>query len=428
MRASKPITDPVEPQGSPFSGILTTLCQTIAMVNRPQSHTAMEPRTMQICNRLSMSYEIAVLPGDGIGPEVVTEAVRVLDELATLTGGDLSFTLEWYDAGAHAWQRTGEAISPETYRACRHAHAILFGAAGLPGARHADGREVGGDLMFTLRHGLELYAGIRPIRTFQGVPTALRRDVGEIDYVIVRENTEGVYAGRPGGSRVGNEVVADTSVVTRRGTTRIARRAFDIARSRSGRPSDGTSVVACVDKSNVLASYAFFREVVEDVARDYEDIALERIYVDAAAACLVQRPAAFDVIVVENMFGDILSDLGAATVGGLGMTPSGEIGDERGLFQAAHGSAPDIAGRGIANPVATILSAAMMLDWLGRRHDDALALVAADWVDLAVRSAVSIADGRSRDLGGRATTSEVCDVVLRNLSDIVHGATEAELA
>ncbi|HEY7381409.1 MAG TPA: isocitrate/isopropylmalate dehydrogenase family protein [Gaiella sp.] len=366
-----------------------------------------------------MTYEIAVLPGDGIGPEVVAEAVRVLDELERLTGGDLSFALEPYDVGAVVWQRTGEAISTDAYRACEDAHAILFGAAGVPGVRHPDGREVGGDLMFRLRHGLELYAGIRPIRSFRGVPSALRPDAGEIDYVIVRENTEGLYAGRPGGSRVGREVVADTSLVTRAGTSRIARRAFELARTRSGRPSDGVSTVACIDKSNVLASYAFFREVVEEVARDYDDVALESFYVDAAAAYLVQRPTTFDVIVVENMFGDILSDLGAATVGGLGMSPSGDIGDERGLFQAAHGSAPDIAGQGIANPLATVLSAAMMLDWLGHRHGDALALVASDWVELAVRSAVTSAEGRPPDLGGRSTSRDVCDVVLRNLREIV---------
>jgi 3-isopropylmalate dehydrogenase len=369
-------------------------------------------------NRLPMRYDIAVLPGDGIGAEVVREAVRVLEELQRLTGNELSFTLEPYDVGALRWQRTGEAISAECFDACRAAHAILFGAAGLPSVRHPDGREVGGDLMFKLRHELDLYAGIRPIRTFDGVPTPLREGTGPIDYVIVRENTEGLYAGRPGGSRVGTEVVADTSVITRAGTSRIARRAFELARRRSGRPADGESLVTCIDKSNVLASYAFFRQVVEEVAREYPDVALGVAYVDAAAASLVGAPATFDVIVVENMFGDILSDLGAATVGGLGMSPSGDIGDERGLFQAAHGSAPDIAGMGIANPVATVLSAAMMLDWLGTRHADELSRTAAVWVEDAVRAAVATDVSRSTDIGGSASTSEVGEAVLKHLSTV----------
>jgi 3-isopropylmalate dehydrogenase len=340
-----------------------------------------------------MTYAIAVVPGDGIGPEVVAEAVRVLEAAERLSGGEIAFTLEWCDAGAGYWQRTGTAISEETYRVCAEADAVLFGAAGLPGARHPDGREVSGDLMFGLRHGLELYAGVRPIRRFPEVPTPLR-DEAPIDYVIVRENTEGVYAGRPGGSRVGREVVADTSIVTRAGTERIARSALDLARRRAGRPLDGRSLVTCVDKSNVLASYAFFREVVAEVAADFPDIAFEAVY--AAALYLVQNPGAFDVVVAENMFGDILSDLGAATIGGLGLAPSGDIADERGLFQASHGSAPDIAGRGIANPLATILSAGMMLRWLGERHDDATA-------------------GRPRDLGGAATTREVGDAVVAAL-------------
>ena len=287
-----------------------------------------------------MSYDIAILPGDGIGPEVVAECVRVLERVVELSGGEVDLELETFDVGAGTWQRTGEAISDETYAACEKSDAILLGAVGLPDARHPDGREAGPDAQFRLRFGLDLFAGIRPIRLYPGAPTPLRDTEARIDYVIVRENTEGLYAGRPGGSRVDGEVVADTGIVTRTGTTRIAQRAFELAERRAGAPADGVSRVTCVDKANVLASYAFFREVVTDVSAAYADIELETAYVDAAALHLVQRPSHFDVIVAENMFGDILSDLGAATIGGLGLAPSGDVGEWNGLFQASHGSAP----------------------------------------------------------------------------------------
>jgi 3-isopropylmalate dehydrogenase len=359
-----------------------------------------------------VNYDVAVLPGDGIGPEVVDETVRVLEAVERLSGGAVSFRLESFAAGAAAWQRTGSAIADDVYAACEQAHAILLGAAGLPDARHPDGREAGGDVIFRLRFGLDLYTGVRPVRLYRGLPTPLRDPPSGVDYVIVRENTEGVYAGRAGGSRVEREVVADTSIVTRAGTQRIAERAFELARRRAGRPVDGEAVVTCVDKSNVLASYAFFRAVVEEAAAGFPDVALESIYVDAAALYLVQRPETFDVIVTENMFGDILSDLGAATIGGLGLAPSADVGDRHGLFQAAHGSAPDIAGRGIANPLATILSAAMMLDWLGLAHRDDATAAAGRWIETAVREALADPAGRPTDLGGSASTRQVGDAVL----------------
>ncbi len=362
-----------------------------------------------------MSYAIAVLPGDGIGPEVVAEAVRVLRHVSGLSGGEVTFELETHELGAGTWRRSGEAISETTYRACESSDAMLLGAAGLPDARHPDGREAGSDAMFRLRFGLDLYAGIRPIKLFPGCPTPLRETSAGIDYVIVRENVEGLYAGRHGGSRVEGEVAADTSIITRAGTSRIVRRAFELAALRSGAAEDGVSRVTCVDKANVLASFAFFREVATNVAASFPETAFEAIYVDAAALYLVQRPSTFDVLVAENMFGDILSDLGAATVGGLGLAPSGDVGDRHGLFQASHGSAPDIAGKGVANPLATILSAGMMLDWLGRRDANDAAIRAGAWIHAAVTRALADGSALTGDLGGTAGTVAAGDAVIRAL-------------
>jgi 3-isopropylmalate dehydrogenase len=369
-----------------------------------------------------MTFDVAVLPGDGIGPEVVAEAVRVLRRVEELSGGEVALRLETFAAGAGAWRRSGKAIADDVYHACGAADAILLGAAGLPDARHPDGREAGGDAIFRLRFGLDLYAGIRPVRLYDGAPTPLRETPDGIDYVIVRENVEGLYAGRHGGSRVEGEVAADTSIITRAGTSRIAETAFTLAEARAAAGRDQPPRVTCVDKSNVLASYAFFREVVAEVAARHPDVSFEAVYVDAAALYLVQRPSTFDVVVAENMFGDILSDLGAGTVGGLGLAPSADVGDAHGLFQAAHGSAPDIAGKGIANPVATIVSAAMMLDWLGRRMDDPAALRASGWIEEAVATALRDGSGVTGDLGGSAGTEEAGDAVLRALDAVAAAA------
>ena len=369
-----------------------------------------------------MTYSVALLPGDGIGPEVVGEAVRVLEHVERVSGGDVAFRFEAFEIGAGAWRRTGTAISDDTFAACAAADAMLLGAAGLPDARHADGREAGSDAMFRLRFGLDLYAGIRPVRLYPGCPTPLRDPGPGIDYVIVRENGEGMYAARHGGSRVEGEVAADTSIITRAGTRRIVERAFAVATTRSGAPADGVSRVTCVDKANVLASYAFFREVATAVAAAHPDIAFEAVYVDAAALYLVQRPSTFDVLVAENMFGDILSDLGAGTVGGLGLSASGDVGDAHGLFQASHGSAPDIAGKGIANPIATILSAALMLDWLAGRNGDDSAARAARWVGEAVAAALADGSALTPDLGGPADTVSSADAVLQALDAVAAAA------
>lgn len=358
-------------------------------------------------------YEIAVVHGDGIGPEVCAAAVQVV-KAALGPGNPLHFSE--YPAGAEHFLKTGQSFPEPTFQACRAADAILHGAGGLPGVVHPDGTEAGLDFTLRLRFELDLYANIRPVRLFEGVPSPLSGvNAGDIDYIILRENSEGLYAARGSGALLRGEVAVDTLVQTRSGIERIARKAFELARQSGGAPRDGVRRVTCCDKANVLRSYAFFRSVFDEVAKDYPDIATEHALVDAMAMHLVLKPGHFNVIVSENMFGDILSDLAAATVGGMGMAPSAEIGAANGFFQAAHGSAPDIAGQGIANPYGTILSAASMLDWLGHKHGDERLNQAAARIRRVTEDC--LANGLlSADLKGRAATSEITHSVCDRLA------------
>lgn len=306
---------------------------------------------------------IGLITGDGIGPELVAAARRVLDAATT----DITPGLMYYeeDAGAGTFERTGIAMAADTLeRLAGSTYAAIFkGPTGLPTVRHADGTEAGllGGL---LRTGLDTYANVRPIRLLEGARSPLRAQAGTVDYIIVRENTEGLYLSR--GKGVGTETaVADQMLVTRLGVERIARYAFDLARTRNGAPADGVRRVTVVDKSNVLRSFAFFRQITTEVATDYPDIELTFRYADAAAHDLVLNPQYFDILVMENLLGDILSDLGAATVGGLGMCGSGNIGSYHAYFEPVHGSAPELVGRNVANPISQIMSGAMMLEHLG---------------------------------------------------------------
>ena len=240
--------------------------------------------------------------------------------------------------------------------------------------------------------------------------------------MIVRENVEGLYAGRHGGSRVEGEVAADTSIVTRAGTRRIAETAFALAEAARGARTEAAAARHLRRQGERARLVRLLPRGRVRGRLTASDVAFEAVYVDAAALYLVQRPSTFDVVVAENMFGDILSDLGAGTVGGLGLAPSADVGDAHGLFQAAHGSAPDIAGKGIANPLATILSAGMMLDWLGRRREDEAALRASGWVEEAVAASLLDGSGLTGDVGGSAGTVEAGDAVLRALDAVAAAA------
>jgi 3-isopropylmalate dehydrogenase len=367
------------------------------------------------------TYEIAVVHGDGIGPEVCQAAIDVLK--ATPAANALSFVE--YSAGAAHYLKAGTAFPPETHAGCKKADAILHGAAGIPGVTYPDGTETGIEFGLQLRFQLDLYANVRPIKLRPGVTSRLRdRRAGDIDYVILRENTEGLYAARGNGVILRDELAVDSLVVTRKGIERICRAAFELARKRNGAPGDGKRRVTCCDKANVLRTYAFFRKIFDEVGEHYPDIEKDYAYADAMTVYLLERPEHYDVIVMENMFGDIMSDLAAATVGSMGMSPSSEIGDNHGFFQAAHGSAPTIAGQNIANPYGTILSAGSMLQWLGERHNDPRLIDAADLIERSVERAMMAPDGLTRDLGGKATTTGVTALVVKGLANGVATAAQ----
>lgn len=353
-------------------------------------------------------YNIATIEGDGIGPEVCQAAVEVLK--AATPAGQLQF--DDLPGGAGHYLKSGQVLDDDTFAACKSAHAILHGAAGLPDVTYADGTEVGNDLHLQLRFRLDLYANVRPIKLYAADFSPLKNQTDSgIDYIIVRENTEGLYASRGAGTLLRDETVTDTLVMTRTGISRVARFALELARNRTGAPADGKKRLTICDKANILKSYAFFRRVCQETARDYPEVELDYAYVDAITVHMVKRPAHFDVIVAENMFGDIISDLGAATIGGLGIAPSAEIGDHHALFQGAHGSAPDIAGKGVASPLATIISGAFMLRWLGQRHQDEGLVQAADRIETAVQSTLHQRKAVPADLGGRSGCREVTQAI-----------------
>lgn len=358
------------------------------------------------------AFDIAVFPGDGIGIEVMDAALAVLEAVQSRVGGFALHTGEPLAGGAGAYRDNGVALSDEALETAQHADAILFGAMGLPDVRYPNGTEIAPQL--DMRFAFELYAGVRPIKALPGGAKVLSDPRAEsIDLVIIRESTEGLFASRGKGIVENDQTARDTMVITRAISERLFDFAFRLAerRKRQGRPGK----VTCVDKSNVFVSMAFFRKVFLERAVRFPDLQAATHYIDATALDLVRRPWDFDVLVTENMFGDIISDLGAALLGGMGMAPSADIGDKHGLFQPAHGSAPDIAGQGLANPIAMIQSAAMMLDWLAERHGVEACADAARLIEDAV--AEVLAEGRVRplDLGGRDGTGAVTAAIIAAL-------------
>ncbi len=338
----------------------------------------------------------------------------VLDQIdATLPELQLSYTS--HHAGAVLYRETGEALPAKVLADCLDADAVLLAAIGLPDVRQPDGTEVQPTMMVGLRRAMGLHSAVRPVKLYPGVPCPLKNVGAGIDFVIIRENLEGLFASFGGGSVVGDQVATDTLVVTREGTSKVVDTAFRLSARRQGRPTDGKRIVTCVDKANVFRSLAFFRKVFFDVAAGFPDIASEAMYVDAMSLYMIQNPWDFDVLVMENQFGDILSDLGAALVGGLGLGPSAEIGEKHGMFQPSHGTAPQIAGKNIANPLATILSASMMFDWLGQKHQDAHCLTVAQAIEASVADILAKGETTTRDLGGNASTSECASAVASSL-------------
>ena len=351
-----------------------------------------------------MVYQIALLPGDGIGTEVMDEGVKVLRAVESRLA-DVYFELTEFSAGAGEFLRGGDPLPNSVFDTCRAADAVLLGAMGLPDVRWPDGREIAPQL--DLRERLGLYCGLRPTRLFHPNDSPLKdHRVGNIDFVFVREQTEGLFSSRRQQRSADADEVRDVLRISRTSSERLFRAAFQLARRRRKH-------ITLVDKANVLPSMVFFREVFDEVARDFADVTTDRLYVDATALYLVQRPETFDVLVTENMFGDILSDLAAGLVGGMGMAPSADIGDDCAVFQPAHGSAPDIAGNGVANPVATILSVAMMLDWLGESTRQGRKTI-----ERAVELVLANPDHRTPDMGGTMSTSQLGDAIASAIDDV----------
>jgi 3-isopropylmalate dehydrogenase len=356
------------------------------------------------------TINVCVLPGDGIGPEVVAATVPMLEKLAH--GQSFSFAFEEHAAGAAHYRATGEALPRDVLDAARRADVILFGAMGWPEVRYPDGTEIAPQL--DLRVELELFAGVRPARAIPGIPLPLSDPrARDIDLVVIRESTEGLFSSRGRGEVIDDREARDTMVITREGSVRVHDFALDLARRRKAQGRPGR--VTCVDKANVFRSMAFFRKVFDERAAAFPDVEARHHYIDATALDLVRRPWDFDVIVTENMFGDILSDQTAALVGGMGMAPSGDIGERHAMFQPCHGSAPDIAGQGRANPTATILSAAMMLDWLAGRAGDASLALAAQRLTRAVDQVFASGRVVPYEFGGRDGTAAIALAIASNL-------------
>ncbi|SDV46857.1 isocitrate/isopropylmalate dehydrogenase family protein [Chitinasiproducens palmae] len=369
-------------------------------------------------------YEIAVLPGDGIGVEVMDACVALLEAAQRQDGGP-SLRLTRYEAGAQHYAKCGDALPERTLDAARAAHAVLFGAMGWPNVRYPDGTEPIPQL--DLRMALDLYAGVRPIRWFEGLPRVLANEKArDIDFVLVREQTEGLFYARGRGEVNAAGEAYDTMQITRAGTERVSRFAFQLAQQRKARR--GQARVTCVDKANVFTSMAFFREVFNGVAAGHADITYDHAYVDAMALTMVAKPWVLDVLVTENMFGDILSDLAAGLIGGMGMAPSADIGDNHGLFQPAHGTAPDIAGQDKANPGAMFLSGAMMLDWLADRHQQPALAARARTIETAVEYVLSSGIARPMEYGGTAGTKAMADAVIAALPHAAQRVKDTQAA
>lgn len=351
-------------------------------------------------------YKIDVIPGDGIGPEVVDAALAVLQETETRYG--LTFNYTFHDFSADLYRRTGRKITAADMDEIGKSDAVLFGAMGLPDVRGPEGLELGAQV--EMRAHYELTASLRPVRLFSGVESPVKAQ--NVDMLVIRETSEGMFAGLADKHEPSDEAASDRMTITRAGCEKLFDVAFSQARARRKRGTPGH--VTLLHKSNALRSNVLMEKVFDEVAARNPDIGTAKYYIDLGSMYMVTDPEKYDVVVSENIFGDILSEIAAGLVGGLGIAPSADVSLTHGVFQPSHGSAPDIAGQGVANPTAMILSAAMMLEWLGERHDDERCAQAAQAIQNAVESA--LASGiRTRDLGGTAGTQDLLDAVITAL-------------
>ncbi len=336
-------------------------------------------------------YKISLITGDGIGPEISESAISVLNTINDKL--DLKFDITKLSAGDKALEQTGKALPDETINVIKQSDACLKAPVG----------ESAADVIVVLRRMLDLYANIRPAKSYPHMP-ALRDD---IDMVIVRENTEDLYTGQE--FSLGDSAVA-LRIISEAASKRIAKYAFETAKQR-----DSMRKVTCVHKSNVMKiTDGLFVKSCTDVSKDYPDITFEEMYVDACAMNLIRQPQEFDVIVTTNLFGDILSDESSQVVGGLGMAPAANIGDNFALFEPVHGAAFDIAGKNIANPSSFLLSIKMMFDWLGAKHNDSKCFEVGQKLESTIFDLVK-SGVKTKDIGGDMTTSEFTKQITDNL-------------
>ncbi|KZX17134.1 homoisocitrate dehydrogenase [Methanobrevibacter cuticularis] len=330
--------------------------------------------------------KVTTIPGDGIGKEVMEAGIAVLDAL------DLNFDFIKSEAGDGYFQENGNTIPEETLKNAKNSQATLFGAiTSTPGERSP---------IITLRKELDAFANLRPIKSFEGINSLYN----DLDFLVVRENTEGLYSQVESYGDKEETIAISERIITKKASERIARFAFDKA------ISDERNKVTCVHKANVLKKTdGLFKRTFYDVAKSYPKIKSEDLYIDAVAMYLIKEPRSFDIIVTTNLFGDILSDEAAGLVGGLGLAPSGNIGDNNGLFEPVHGSAPDIAGKNISNPIAMILSSAMMLDFLDENYY-------ANQITTAVENVLKARKIATPDLGGTAKTMDLANAVIEEIN------------
>ena len=363
------------------------------------------------------SYDIVALPGDGIGPEVLACALKNLQVAGSVAGVD--FKIQEIQCGGHYYVEHETEWPEGSFEKCEAADAILLGAVGhevdgktvftKPGKPYPEPQLAGFAQVIGNRKKLDLYANVRPVKLYPGVTHKIHGklkqvwEAGKVDYVVVRENTEDAYTGEI-------EMIEDGRVtpirITRRATERVTRFAFNLARRRNKQLK-----VTCVDKSNIIGAHRFFRDVFREVGElEFPDLTLDYAYVDAFCQWQIRNPEWYDVVVAPNLAGDIISDNGATTAGGLGLAVGGNIGDEHAMFEPIHGSAPKHAGKDRANPLAAILSMQMMLDWLGTRHNDARLTRAAGIVEAAVAAVIKDGKTLTYDLVGEQRAAKCSEV------------------
>ncbi len=382
-------------------------------------------------------YKIVVLPGDGIGTEIVNEALKVLKTVEEVSN-KINFEFLQYECGGQYYLKTGkkEEWAPEVYDICKNeSDAILLGAIGWTDPQtgktvsYPSGKMVGLEILFGLRFGLDLYANIRPTKLYENVPHKIsgtfRNDIWDfknVDFVTIRENTEGLYADTHGQLNRGGQVelATDVRLITRKGSERVIKFAFEYCKRRNkGAPKDGKLRVTCVDKSNVTAGCKLFRSIYQEIKPQYPNIAEDYAFIDAFTQWIIRTPEWFDVCVVANMFGDIATDLAAVLQGSLGMAASGNVGDKHGMFEPIHGSAPKYTGKNVINPIATIEAASMMLDWLSmQNNNDESLLKGSKVINQAIQEVMKEGKIRTYDLGGSSSTSDIGDAVSQKVKEL----------